>query len=450
METTVDTIPLVATNQSSNTKGSRRIYICVIMFCCCIIVMLTILNLWQAGYLETTKSTKIQTNCNGNGKKYDDINICECYQCYSGNDCEEEIEDCIISAGSGQPFLFQEYWSSKSQNNEISPINIPIDYRVPFDWRTRGVFYPTQNDTLGEKLSQLIRRVHRKYHNVDIDNKYIVFGVGASQLTTGAYVAWSRIRGEQIIAWNEVPYYYEYPTRCRGASIYHCTYAYNSSNNLPDDNDLIREIVTVPNNPDGFDRDNVYKNQSSYAFDLVYYWPHFYESNDDLEPKSAPLSLFSLTKLSGHAATRFGWGIVDSQQLADEINRYVYESVMQISIESLRRAYHILSYIEKNGDDFFDFIRQRLKERWQIFQNILSDQNNYILRGKVGTQYGWIECVNKTSDDEISQLFQSYGINPMAGNQFGQAGYVRFNLCEFEGNFKIIMDRFKRLVDAER
>eukprot|EP01084_Bolivina_argentea_P020040 37310_1 len=447
METSSDKSPLIHSNKSSHTSNSSKKYIIIIIFGICVIVTLLILNLWQAGYLDTKNSNKIKENCNGNGMKYDDINICECYQCYEGEECEQEIEDCIINAGSGQPFLMVEYWKKMAQQNKIYPINIPIDYRCPY-YTTPGVFYPTSNESFPARLSQKIRRVHKKYHNVDIDGKYLVFGVGASQLTTAAYIAWSRIKGEQITVFGEVPYYFLYPIRCNAATPYHC--AFNSSYNLFEGSDTIREMITIPNNPTGFERERRYKNQSSYGLDLVYYWPHYYDSNDDLEPKNAPLSLFSFTKLSGHAATRFGWAVIDSFELAEEMNNYIWESVEQISIESLRRAWHILSYIEENGDDYFDFIRARLKERWEIFVDILDGQNNYILHSKIGTQYGWVECVNKTDDDAISGLFQSYGISTYRGDWFGQPGYVRFNLCEFEGNFKKIMDRFKQLVDDER
>eukprot|EP01084_Bolivina_argentea_P020041 37311_1 len=446
METTTsDHIPLMNSKKSSTPKIATKICIGSNTFCFCIIIALSSLNLWQAGYLDRNDASKKTIECN-NGHKYNDINVCECYQCYTGNRCEQEIDDCIISAGSGQPYLLSEYWSLIAQNNEMPTSNIPVDYRIPYDFTTRGVFYPTSNNSFPQKLSQLIRRVHKKYHNVDIDNKYIIFGVGASQLTTATFVAWSRIRGQQITMFDAIPYYFEFLERCKGATIYHCTF--NSSYNLSESEDTIREIITIPNNPNGYERERFYQNQSSYALDLVYYWPQFFNSSDDLQTKNAPVAFFSLTKLSGHAATRFGWAVVDSLELAQEITKWIRESVLQLSIESLRRAWDILSYIETNGDDYFDFIRQRLKERWDVFLDLLEGQNKYLLRSRVGYQYAWIECVNKTDDVEIKELFNSYGIDPFRGGAFGQNGYVRFNLFQFEGNFRRTISRFRQLIAA--
>eukprot|EP01084_Bolivina_argentea_P020042 37312_1 len=453
MEVSTDKDALLHGRKASNDNKIKLLY-AIIIICGCIIISLSMLNLWQAGYFDSDENNTdsvITTECNGNGHKYSDINICECYQCYGGEKCEEAIINCTISAGSGQPFLFVEFWVEKATNGEISSINLPIDYRVPYQFdelTTIGPFNQYENTTFPQKVNQLIRRIHKKYHNVDIDGKYIVFGVGVSQLTTAAYTAWSRIRGAPIIAFEEIPHYFGHPMQCTAATPYHCSWS--TSYDLYPRNDSIREILIFPHNPTGFERERVYPNQSSGGLDLVYYWPHFYDTNDDLEPKQAPVAFFSLTKLGGHAATRFGWAVIESEELANEMRMYVVRSVLGISIESIRRAWDILNYIEgQNGDEFFEFVRKRMKERWEIFNNIFEGQNNFVQHARIGTQYGWVQCVGR-NETEIRALFESYSITPMYGSSFGSPGFVRFNLAEFEGNFVRIMNRFKQLVDDQR
>ena len=132
------------------------------------------------------------------------------------------------------------------------------------------------------------------------------------------------------------------------------------------------------------------------------------------------------------------------------MREYIYDSIFGVPIETLFRAWNIFSYIEKNGDDFFDYVRQKMKQRWQIFNNILEGQNNFIQHSRVGSQYGWIQCVNMSNETQIRSLFQSYNINPAYGAMFGSPGYVRFNLAEIEQNFIKIMARFKQLIDDHR
>lgn len=77
-----------------------------------------------------------------------------------------------------------------------------------------------------------------------------------------------------------------------------------SLQNISDAGNVI-EFVTSPNNPDGKLTKAVLQGPNSSAiYDRVYYWPHFTAiptaANDDL-------MIFSLSKLTGHAGTRFGY-----------------------------------------------------------------------------------------------------------------------------------------------
>ena len=66
----------------------------------------------------------------------------------------------------------------------------------------------------------------------------------------------------------------------------------------------IIEFVTSPNNPDGKLKEAVLKGTNAKAiYDHVYYWPHF---TPIASPSDEDIMIFSASKLTGHAGTRFG------------------------------------------------------------------------------------------------------------------------------------------------
>eukprot|EP01083_Nonionella_stella_P039481 107364_1 len=410
-----------------------------------IIIILSFLNLWQAGCFDSKSKSNIADECSGHGRKYNDLHQCECYECYSGANCEVPETDCMLSAASGQPFLLSEYWTKQRQDNKIPSLSIPIDWRMPYDRELIGPFHETAKDGLASELSQIIRRIHAKYNNVNITNTSLIFGQGASQLTTAAFYAYSRLKGKKITAFAANPYYFGYDEICYAVGEYQCQF--NASLDLKHEDNIV-EIVTFPNNPDGWEREQVYKDETSWAYDLVYHWPHYV---DELQPLQAPISMFSLTKLTGHASTRFGWAFVQNGQMevANTMAEWIAQSQRCMTVESVRRAYQILSHLEEHGDAYFDFIDEKMTKRWEVLVDILDGQNNYVLRSREGTFFAWIECEGK-NETEIVSVFGKYNISPRLGSLFGQPGFVRMNMAQIEEIFDRIMIQFRLLVDSER
>lgn len=76
-------------------------------------------------------------------------------------------------------------------------------------------------------------------------------------------------------------------------------------NNSDANNTNLIELVTSPNNPDGQLKKSVLHGPNVKAiYDRVYYWPHF--TAIDSAPADEEVMLFSLSKLTGHAGSRFG------------------------------------------------------------------------------------------------------------------------------------------------
>lgn len=64
------------------------------------------------------------------------------------------------------------------------------------------------------------------------------------------------------------------------------------------------ELVTSPNNPDGFVRQSVVNRSGGIlVHDLAYYWPQYTSIS---YPADHDLMLFTVSKSTGHAGTRIG------------------------------------------------------------------------------------------------------------------------------------------------
>jgi aspartate/methionine/tyrosine aminotransferase len=210
----------------------------------------------------------------------------------------------------------------------------------------------------------------------------------------------------------------------------------------------IVEVVTVPNNPDGEMRKPFFGGNGTDAWfhDIVYYWPSL-SGNDvfQLEPISAPVSLFSFTKLTGHAATRFGWALVENRTLAQAMVRWVSQVNIALSIESVYRASLLFEYLAgEGGDHFLNWMRAKMSERWTRLEAAVATQPLLSIRSRRLTQYAFIHVANST-DPDIRAACSVVGLNPVSGLDFGVPNHMRFNLAEHEVTFVEILVRITQL-----
>jgi len=218
---------------------------------------------------------------------------------------------------------------------------------------------------------------------------------------------------------------------------------FNSSELMPPDDVL--EIVTIPNNPDGELRKPVYPGKR-WIYDAVYYWPSLSGNPTfELAPLVAPVTLFSFTKLTGHAASRFGWAIVEDPVLADTMMFWDAILDAHIAVEQAFRASLLLEYMTGDGGDhFFNWVRQQIAERWLRFKVAVAKQPILQIVGRENTQYGWLVVLNRT-DAEIDAACKAVGLAPERGPDFGLPSHIRFNLAEHEVTFAEILNRIPLL-----
>ena len=78
----------------------------------------------------------------------------------------------------------------------------------------------------------------------------------------------------------------------------------SSWKNKTDKNSIFIEFVTSPNNPDGKLTKEVLEGPNVKSiYDRAYYWPHFTAIPS---PADDDLMIFTISKLTGHAGSRFG------------------------------------------------------------------------------------------------------------------------------------------------
>ncbi|KAI4352767.1 hypothetical protein L6164_006988 [Bauhinia variegata] len=140
-----------------------------------------------------------------------------------------------------------------------------------------------------EELKTQIRKVHAKVGNTKIDGTYIIFGAGAIQLLHAAVHALSAHDSVSTAKFiTSTPYYPGDTSKWKKDA---------------EDSSFI-ELVTSPNNPDGELRKAVLQGSNAKTIhDLAYYWPHF---TPVPSPADEDLMIFTLSKLTGHAGSRFG------------------------------------------------------------------------------------------------------------------------------------------------
>lgn len=204
-------------------------------------------------------------------------------------------------------------------------------------WHRMGYSY-SDGSYISQLLVEHIKKLHAIVGNAITEGKYIVFGSGSTQLLNAAVYAFSPDTSSQspakVVA---TPPYYPvsssiqhlfqqnfcvlklelgphistnilqvYRTQTEYFNAKNFSYEGSTSSwiNKTDSSSTFIEFVTSPNNPDGkltkgvLEGDNVKQ-----INDRAYYWPHYTAIPS---PADDDLMIFTISKLTGHAGSRFG------------------------------------------------------------------------------------------------------------------------------------------------
>ncbi|KAF7835382.1 tryptophan aminotransferase-related protein 4-like [Senna tora] len=175
-------------------------------------------------------------------------------------------------------------------------------------WHRMGYTY-SDGSYISEMLVKHIKKLHQLVGNVVTDGRLVVFGGGSTQLLNAVVYAFSSNSSLQspakVVA--TAPCYPVYRTQTQLFNSRDNRYEGDTSiwkQNASRVNATFFEFVTSPNNPDGKLTKQILNGSNVKTInDLAYYWPHFTAIPS---PVDQDLIIFTISKLTGHAGTRFG------------------------------------------------------------------------------------------------------------------------------------------------
>jgi len=418
-------------------------------------VLLVLLTKQPVAVSAPLDATSALDECHGHGIRFADAEGCTCFDCWTGATCYEPLPldaaECVVQAGSGTPFLFEEYWVAHPEAAiEITPFN-HVGY---------GADVP--------RLERAIRAVHRLVGNAEVDGRHIVIGVGSTEMINAALFALSQsppadgAAPPEATIWAERPYYSGYilPSTFFESRSFH--WRGNATPPTPTAAAPVIELVTSPNNPDGALRSPrlAEYDHATAIMDHAYLWPHFTATPETpISYGSERVALFTLSKATGHAATRIGWAITPDADLAARLQQFVGLIGGSLPRESALRASVILEHVTASRGEVFGFARERLLSRWERLQALFEQQAAFRLQrleplaldAFTGEEayppspaYAWIERLD--GGDALASM-AGVGIAARSGLGYGaSAAYVRLELLMREPDFVTLLAKLQRLL----
>ncbi|KAG6589430.1 Tryptophan aminotransferase-related protein 2, partial [Cucurbita argyrosperma subsp. sororia] len=363
-----------------------------------------------------------------------------------------------VELESGDPTMYEQYWKAMGDKTTIV---------IP-GWQSMSYFSAGKNLCwfLEPELATQIVRLHKVAGNAVTEGRHIVVGTGSSQLFLAALYALSpQDSSNPISVVSTAPYYSSYPlmTDCVKSGLHKWA---GDAKQFDKDEPYI-ELVTSPNNPDGFIRHSVVNRTGGILIhDLAYYWPQY-------TPISAPsdydLTMFTVSKSTGHAGTRIGWALVKDVEVAKRMVKFIELNTIGVSKDSQLRAAKVLEVVSDSSEQaggseypesFFHFSHAVMTERWRLLREAVKDSGLFSLPkfspahcsffdNNLGTQpaFAWLRCDGADVDD-CESFFRGHKILARGGKHFGAStGAIS---VRFVSVIATIMDkmRFKDPLDC--
>ncbi|KAJ4850239.1 hypothetical protein Tsubulata_008170 [Turnera subulata] len=413
--------------------------------------------------------------CSGHGRAYldgwvvDDDDegsspVCECHSCYGGPDCSQFFPSCSANADGGDPLFLEPFWIERAASSAV----------VVAGWHRMSYQYSDES-FISKQLEKHIRKLHSIVGNAVTQGRYIVFGTGSTQLLNAAvralalpddahnYNASPPAPPFSVLA--TIPFYPVYELQ---SNLFHSvdfkfegdTSSWKNSSD-PASSKHVIEFITSPNNPDGQLHTAVLSGPNvKPIYDHAYYWPHFTAIP---APADADLMIFTLSKLTGHAGSRFGWSLIKDEVIYQRMIYYMTLSSMGVSRDSQLRVLKLLKVVlDKGGRDIFEFGHHTMRGRWQKLSNIISMSKRFSLQKippkycnffkknrEASPAYAWLKCERK-EDKDCFEVLEAANITGRRGSMF-YAGdrHVRLSLIRNQDDFDLLLHKLQSLVSEE-
>ncbi|MBA0615961.1 hypothetical protein Godav_016058 [Gossypium davidsonii] len=361
-------------------------------------------------------------------------------------------EDRVINLDHGDPTMYESYWQKKG--DETTVVIPGWQFMSYFSDATRLCWF------LEPEFAKQIVRLHNVVGNAVTENRHIVVGTGSTQLFQAALYALSPCaEAEPISVVSAAPYYSSYPliTDCLKSRLYKWAGdARSFSKNGP-----YIELVTSPNNPDGFARRSVVNGSEGILIhDLAYYWPQYTPISS---PANYDLMLFTVSKSTGHAGMRIGWALVKDEDVARKMTKYIEINTIGVSKDSQVRAAKVLKVISDNsegpneGDSFFEFSYRVMAKRWKQLREAVQQSGLFSVSDfppqlcmflnrvfEPQPAFAWIKCEGDIEDCE--SFLRGKKILTRGGKHFGVSPkYVRISMLDRDKNYETFVRRLSTI-----
>lgn len=272
---------------------------------------------------------------------------------------------------------------------------------------------------------EAIKKLHEKFHPGLLTSKsQIVVGSGAGQLINAFFY----LNPKSSV---QSPFWFRIPMLVKKQKA-EAEYKISSEG---------VNLITYPSNPDG---KMLLGNENTW-YDCVYLWPWFFSNEKDyvfatntLSNTKKAAAIFSLSKMTGHCGTRFGWAIINNKENQKNINEYMEFESGGLGYDTQIKAIEIInSLLEKEiWHKQLLKINQKLTERKKQFY-FFSNKNNWFYEEKPG-MFAWV----MTQKNALKE-FEKIGIKGTCGSTCGgTVQQIRLNLAVSDATWNEVVKLF--------
>lgn len=339
--------------------------------------------------------------------------------------------NCSVDVTVANAGMFEEYFENLSLNDQKKlattfPSWVVMSYQSPF------VEPSPWGGPISKKTHSTLTALHAAAGNYKTEGKTLIWGSGSTQVIRSLMVAASARAKKSLWLYAKPPYYPTFRAWCAEDSFDSCLGVTNRTDLNPSD---VVELVTWPNNPDGEMYAAVYPNASLVIHDLVYYWQSSFRNATTVLDLDA--AVFSMSKMTGHASSRFGWGWVRDPGLAYGTIGFFSTETYQSSTDGILRCLKIAQSLPDGS--FFSYARASFDKKWAQLE-ALSWPLDFRLKSVPGTWFAWISCGNRCD------AFEKHGIDGVYQNgETGVYNHIRLNLNLRASDWELLMQRLAQL-----
>ncbi|KAL4397409.1 hypothetical protein HN51_001914 [Arachis hypogaea] len=359
----------------------------------------------------------------------------------------------LINLDHGDPRMYERYWRKRGEKTSITIAG----------WESMSYFSQGENICwfMEPELAEEVVRLHNLVGNAVTQGRHIVVGTGSSQLFLAALYALSPTHHshQPITIVSALPYYSSYPsmTDYQKSGLYKWG---GDAETYDDEKDgPYIELVTSPNNPDGYTRESVVKNkrQGLFIHDLAYYWPQYTPIS---YPSDHDLTLFTLSKATGHSGTRIGWALVKDSVVAKKMTKFIELNTIGVSKDSQLRAAKILEAVSDSCEEeesFFKYSYEIMAHRWRKLRAAVEGNALFTLPNfspafcnffnhytQPQPAFLWLKCEGLIED--CASFLRQHKILSRSGERFGVSPkYVRISMLDTDENFMEFIERLSSI-----